>query len=546
MENLYQPEINLSQARAAAWRHKGKALLTLAAVGVLTLAYLSLAKRVYESEAKVYVRVGRESVALDPTATTGQVVTLQDSREGDVNSIEQLLLSRETAEKVVDKLGVDTIIGQKSTSAGWSPKQMVKDTLKKLEPYNLNPLQVFDVRDKAISTLQKSLKVTAIRKTSLVTVTYSCDDPATARDVVEALIAQVQAEHMRINRTKGSHEFFEKKESQLRNDLEQLEAKLKDYKNESGFAELDIQRKLLLERIAATEKDLRGTQAELSAAKAEVKAREEELAQIPELITTEETTGLPQTTEGAMRTKLYDLEVLEKGLAAVQTDESPQLKSVREQLKQARAVLGLEKTVPQTTKALNKVRQESELALSARQAALASLEARELTLEKQLTAARGELKSINKSEIEVAQLQRAISLASTNHGKYAEYLEQARIDEELHAAKISSLNLAQKPSYSITPVSPKPIPTLAIGFVLACCSAGAVVYFAESRRQLSLARAVPAREAASTSPVETPVRVEAPIRPEVPVRTEAPVRTEIPLADELKSLRSEAIPSLPR
>lgn len=540
MENLYQPEISLSHAVAAAWRHKGKALVAFVLVGCLALAYLSTAKRVYESEAKIYVRIGRESVSLDPTATTGQVVTLQESREGEVNAIEQLLLSRETAEKVVDTLGTDTIFGKKTGPTGWSPKQALKDVLQKLEPYHLNPLQVFDIRDKAITTLQKNLKVLAVRKTSLVTVSYSCDDPALARDVVEAMITQVQAEHLRINRTKGSHEFFEKKELQLRTDLESLEAELRDLKNTSGFAQLDTQRELLLKRIGATQDALLDTEAELASATAEVKARQAELSKIPELVTAEETTGQPQTTEGQMRSKLYDLEVLEQGLAAVQTDASPQLKSVREQIKQARAILGEEKPNKQTTKSLNKVRQESELALSARQSQLFALQAKASTLTEQLAAAKTELKAINQSEIEIAQLQRAIDQAASSHGKYAENLEQARIDDELHTAKVSSLNLAQRPSYSITPVSPKPVQTLAGGFVLACCCAGGMVFLAERRRLAHLA-VEPTRVAA-------PVRSETPGRTESPVRSEPAARPEVPLGKEELTIlhRNEAIPSLPR
>lgn len=521
MENLYQPEVTLSQVVNAAWRHKGKAFLTIVVICGLTAVYLSTAKRVYESAAQIYVRIGRESVALDPTATTGQVVTLQDNREGEVNAIEQILLSRELAEQVVDKIGVDTILG-KNPSTGW--KQSIKESLKSLEPYNLNPLQVFDVRDKAITTLQNNINVTAVRKTSLVTVSYACDDPALARDVVDAMVAQVQTEHLRINRTRGSHDFFEKKELQLRTDLEGLEAKLRDLKNTSGFAELTTQRELLLKQISSIRTELLDTQAELSAATAEVKARQAELAKIPELVTAEETTGQPQTTEGQMRTKLYDLEVLEQGLAAVQTDQSPQLKSVREQIKQARAILGDEKPKTQTTKSLNKVRQESELALSSRQSQLLSLQAREKTLAQQFKDAKAELNAINQCEIEIAQLQRSIDLAATNHGKYAEYLEQTRIDDELHAAQISSLNLAQKPSFSITPISPKPIPTLAGGFALGCVMAGGVVFLAE-RRRLGLLTAQPVLP-----------RVE-------PARTESPAPAEEPA---VRPRRNEAVPSLPR
>jgi uncharacterized protein involved in exopolysaccharide biosynthesis len=524
MENLYQPEFSPWQVLAGIWRHKGKALFTFIVVCSLTAAHLSLAKRVYESEAKIYVRVGRESVTLDPTATTGQVVSLQESREGEVNAIEQLLLARETAAKVVDQLGPDAIFGKPSGSSGSPIKQTIKDWLAKLDPINLNPLKVYDVRDKAITTLQKNLKVTAVRKTSIVTVSYSADDPAQARDIVDALVAQARSEHLRINRTKGSQEFFEHKEQQLRTDLERLEAELRDLKTNTGYAELATQRELLLQRIASMQTELLATQAEIGSAKAEVAARQVELAKIPELVTAEQTTGQPDTPENQMRTKLYDLEVLEQGLAAVQTDESPQLKSVREQIKQARAILGEEVPKMQTTKSLNRVRQESELALSARQAQLAALQAKEVALTNQLADARAELQSINQTEVQIAQLQRAIDLAAANHTKYSDYLEQARIDQELHNAKISSLNLLQPPSYSVTPVSPKPIQVLAGGFFLACCAAVGVAFFFEQRRLAKIARQ-PALE-------DRPLRVE-------PARSEPAVRAERP---SIESVDAEDLP----
>lgn len=534
MENLYQPEVSPWQVLAGIWRHKGKALFTFIVVCGLAAAFLSTAKRVYESEAKVYVRVGRESVALDPTATTGQVVSLQDSREGEVNAIEQLLVARETAEQVVDKLGTDVIFGAKPGVSGSSFKQTIKSWLASLDPINLNPLRVYDVRDKAITTLQKNLKVTAVRKTSIVTVSYAAEDPAQARDIVDALIAQVQAEHLRINRTKGSQEFFENKEHQLRGELELLEGKLRDLKTTTGFAELTKQRELLLQRIAGMQTDLLATQTDLSSAKAEVQARQQELATMPEFVTSDQTTGQPQTPESQMRTKLYDLEVLEKGLASRHTDESPQLRSVREQIKEARGILGDEVPKTQTTRSLNKVRQESALALSSRQAQLASLQAKEMALTIQLTEARAELKAINQCEIEIAQLQRSINLAASNHSKYADYLEQTRIDQELHNAKISSLNLLQRPSFSITPVSPKPFSVIAGGFVLACCAAGGVAFFFEHRRLAAL--------------LPQPAPAVASVRPE-PVRTETPARAERPVvSEEVSELKSGrlASPGLPR
>jgi uncharacterized protein involved in exopolysaccharide biosynthesis len=537
MQNLFQPELSVSQITGAVWRHKGKASLAFILVCLATAGYLSQAKRVYESEAKLYVRVGRESVALDPSATTGQTVSLQDTREGEVNAVEQLFVSRELAEHVVDKLGTDVIFGRKSgPPAGWSPKQAVKDALVSLEPYNLNPLKVYDIRDKAITTLQKNLHVTAVRKTSVVSVGYTADDPALARDVVEALVEQAQAEHLRINRTQGSHDFFEKKETQLRTDLESLEQQLRDLKNESGFAELSTQRELLLQRISSIQDQLLDVQAELSSVKAEVQTRQQELTRIPELVTAEETTGQPETPENQMRTKLFELEVLERGLATRQTDESPQLIAVREQIKQAKEILGDEGPKTQTTKSLNKVRQESELALSSRQSQMVALQAKETVLTTQMTKAKEELHAFNQTEVQIAQLQRAIDLAANNYGKYADYVEQTRIDQELQNAKISSLNLLQRPTYSITPVAPNPIQILAGGFALACLVSGGVVLLGERSRLLA---------APATPDTRGEVARPEPARPQPSSRDREPMEEAAGLS-AVTMRRSEAAPSLPR
>ncbi|MEO8268894.1 MAG: hypothetical protein ABI557_04180, partial [Aureliella sp.] len=54
----------------------------------LFLAWLAMMvwPKQYESEAKLMIRVGRESVALDPSATTSQTLMLQKTQEEEVNS----------------------------------------------------------------------------------------------------------------------------------------------------------------------------------------------------------------------------------------------------------------------------------------------------------------------------------------------------------------------------------------------------------------------------------------------------------------------------
>src|SRR6476620_1230330 len=75
--------------------------------------------RKYRSESKLFVHVGRESVTLDPTASTGgQMIPITVSRETEVNAVLEMLRSRVVVEKLVDDLGPDTILRQSAAEEG--------------------------------------------------------------------------------------------------------------------------------------------------------------------------------------------------------------------------------------------------------------------------------------------------------------------------------------------------------------------------------------------------------------------------------------------
>ncbi len=92
------------------FRNKRKILVFFFSVMIVVTLGTLLASEVYQSEAELMVRLGRESVTLDPTATMGQVVNIGSERENEINSETVILKSRELAEKVVDALGVELIL----------------------------------------------------------------------------------------------------------------------------------------------------------------------------------------------------------------------------------------------------------------------------------------------------------------------------------------------------------------------------------------------------------------------------------------------------
>src|SRR5262245_18002338 len=236
MEDLYQPETPPLDLMRLVWRHKGKMTFIFLAGVAATLAYFSLAPRIFQSEAKLLVRIGRESITLDPTATTGQFVAVPESRESDLHAVEELLASRAIAEKIVDQFGPEVILEKRPCS------KPLGEHLAWLEPYNLNPLRVYSLRDKAIKALTKNLGITAGKKSNVLSVSYKAEDSQLAHDVLEALLVAAREEHLRVHRTRGSQAFFESQRELLREDLAKEEQRLRDFKDQQGLAALGTQR----------------------------------------------------------------------------------------------------------------------------------------------------------------------------------------------------------------------------------------------------------------------------------------------------------------
>src|SRR5438552_642947 len=91
-------------ARRAMERHWQMGVLVAAAAAAVALLGTLLMPRSYYSEARLFVRFGREN-QVDPTASGGQMVSLYESRESEINSLIEILKSRAIFDRVVGELG---------------------------------------------------------------------------------------------------------------------------------------------------------------------------------------------------------------------------------------------------------------------------------------------------------------------------------------------------------------------------------------------------------------------------------------------------------
>jgi uncharacterized protein involved in exopolysaccharide biosynthesis len=427
-------------------------------VVALTIAYLVVAPKGYTSEARLFVRLGRESVTLDPTATTGKVIDLQESREVEINSVFELIKSRAVMEQVVDTLGTDMILRRDPDASSSALGDLVSQ---------FNIFAPYDLRDEAIRVLNKNVKAEVVKKSNIIKISCDAHSPELARDIVATLVSRARETHGRVNRTAGSHEFFITQTAQMGEKLRGLEEELRDLKTSSGISSLDNQRTGHLRMIQDLQDRLLVAQSALASADAEAEMRRTTLRGLPEAIIVGQSVGLPNTAEARLRESLYTLQVKEKELLSKYTDKFPEVIHMRAQIAEVQSLLEESPEAPQVTHGVNEAHQEVKLAMFKQTASAAALKAEATSLTAHLATARDELKQINEHELQMVRLQRQIDLETANYMKYAENLEQARIDQELANERISNLNLSQEPSYSITPTRPVPSRTLAMGLLAA-------------------------------------------------------------------------------
>ncbi|HEX4073748.1 MAG TPA: hypothetical protein VHX68_21390, partial [Planctomycetaceae bacterium] len=220
------------------YRHRRAALIFFAVAVSVTALYVLFVPREYRSEAKLFVRIGRENVGLDATTTLGQsspVTSLPVSREEEINTVVAILESRGLVEKVVDSIGAKTVLNptryplrdpadpskvtpegvaadSESSSGGiLSPLWSVLEHLGLKSP--LSP------REKAVDLLRKHLSIEAAKKSNVIVLSHEGPSPIVSQQIVSKLVDYYLDEHMRMNRTPGAHQFLKEQATTLKTQL---------------------------------------------------------------------------------------------------------------------------------------------------------------------------------------------------------------------------------------------------------------------------------------------------------------------------------------
>ena len=460
------------------FRHKWSMLWVFIGVSLAVTVYTFIIPEYYQSQAKLIVRLGRESVALDPTATTGQIVPVAQTRMSEINSNLEILRSRDMIERVVDKVGVNEILirpdekelGDQSFFG--RIRDFLRRTRRKVRAVGSTPeilLEQLDLKDKlrlrdlAVVNVMSNLVISNPEMSSLIEIKYESRSADLSRKVLSTLISEYFIKHSEVYHNAGSYEFFNQQTDTLSRRIQEIEEKLRNLKNSTGIAAVDEQRSIVLRRIGDLKTEIDEKSSMAAASQAKVKALESMLANVPEFVELNTVTGDPMVTQHLFSLKLREQELLSK-----YTEENRLVVEVRNQLLEAEKAL---ESMVRVTKGINETHQQKMIELITERAMLASYKAQSQTLEGQLMAARQEMVKLNDSEISMDKLNREMNVYKLNYSKYVDHLEEARIDQALYTQNISNINVVQPATYPLESIRPRKMLNITLGLLLGLFSA---------------------------------------------------------------------------
>lgn len=479
-------EGNLRDIYYVLFRHKWKMVVFFITVVVSVTFVVALLPDYYQSEAMFLLKLGRESVVVDPRVTAGASASIRPLGNT-INTEIAILKSREIIEKVVDAIGAEVILFRPedalltdssfanltSNINNESNKKVSTDFENTVGLYkNLDPDDQIRMFDEATSAIIKSIQVRAQPSSNIISVSCQAYAPQLAYAVVCKLLEFYQKQRLEIYRTSGSHEFFIKQTELLQSQIVAIEDSLHKLKKYISGAPLQEGRTMFMGRINSIRDEIKSTHVNIVVSERKIQELQGMLNNLPEMIEMGRAAGIDNEIFSQLRQTLNDLELREQELLSKYVEDSQIIKQLLENIRQRKAetiaaVNAKDSTNTQVAQGVNETFQQLQTNLLAEKVNLSSLQVQSEILKIQLDEAQKDLDALNKNEPIILELERNKSVLVENFTEYINKREQARIDQILQEQLNSNISVIQSPKLPMEKSGPKKRRNVFAGFFFA-------------------------------------------------------------------------------
>ena len=476
------------------FRYKWLILTVFVVVSVSVTAVTYIWPASYESEARLLMRIGRQSLPGDPSIPNTLVNVTQD-RTNEVKSILAILSSTYLAEKVVDSIGEGWILNRPDLKRADLPLEipeatgmlagakgfmrLLHDTGKDIL-IRLHLREDLEPYEEAVKTVMTDLKVDWEKQTNVINLSYVAHTPALARVVLDTLVNAFLERHIEVFAAQAKPEFFQEQASELAVVLSSCEDELEAFKDRFGIVELTKQKEALIDQLGAQEAAVAEAAAGVKALEAQVAALEGIVKAAPERHETSRVVGRPNFAVDEMLSRLIGLRIEEADLTARYPDDYRPLEIVREKLDRVeREIAKHPPTLTEVTTGLDANREGWEHTMENERANLAARTAQRDSLQQEADRLNERLTELASHEMEYVRLARNRDLAEAEYKQHLENLQRASLSDKLDTDKVSNVSIVDSASQPMDPVSPRKIRDIFLGLLLGLFGGIALAFILE-------------------------------------------------------------------
>jgi uncharacterized protein involved in exopolysaccharide biosynthesis/Mrp family chromosome partitioning ATPase len=229
LEEASDRELDLPALGATLWRKRWRIILPTVLVGLLTLLAVQMVTPKYSSQSRIYIE-GGDNIFLRPEADRDPGDRTVDQEA--VTSQAQIILSRDLALEVINKLKLDELPEFDSTLRGISPLKTVLGMLGLVkDPLRMTP------EERVLTAFYDRLTVTPVEKSRIINIDFMSEDPDLAARVANAIAEAylVRQREAKQEQAKSASEWLAGQIDTMRQKVEEAEGKVEDFRAKTNL-----------------------------------------------------------------------------------------------------------------------------------------------------------------------------------------------------------------------------------------------------------------------------------------------------------------------
>jgi uncharacterized protein involved in exopolysaccharide biosynthesis len=410
----------------------------------------------YKAEMKVLVRHGRIDPVVTPTETSPPLLDRNEVSEEEMNSEVELLQDADILRKVVLATGLADNKSLLSTLMREGREQQIASAVRRLAHH---------------------IEVQPVRKSHLISLSYSSSDPRRSAAVLKALADAYLARHVELRRPSGQQTFFEQQMLESRRALEDAQSQLTQFTRTKKVASAALERDLTLQKMSEAESSDFQLQSSIAEAAERVRSLQGKIRDLPQRrVSSIRNADNPQLLE-KLKSRLLELELKRTELLTKFQPSYRLVQEIDQQIAQAKAAIQAEELKPLRDE-VTETNPQYEWADSERMKAVVDLQVllkKQAVSRTQMARYRNAAESLAENVVVQADLERKLKAAEDKYLLYANKREEARIGDALDENGILNVALAEDPRVPALPTWPVWLATC-FSFAAACVFSTGVAF----------------------------------------------------------------------